>query len=138
MSWESASSPSVAALRALAAPDSPVSTPHLHEDTKTRQRTGQRKRGAAHAPTRPAPPRGVDGRAARLRRAPPFSRGAGRGHGRSSGDGQGQRRARHGGRPTGEEARTAGDRRAGGDTENQRGRAASGRGGESELYLVPP
>ena len=53
MSWEFASSPSVAALQALAAQllRFPPRIP-----TKTWQRTGQHKQGAAHAPARPAPP----------------------------------------------------------------------------------
>lgn len=135
MSWESASSPSVAALRALAAPDSPVSTPHLHEDTKTRQRTGQRKRGAAHAPARPAPPRGVDGRAARPRRRRPFSAAQAGGTGEAAG--RGRASAGH---------VTEADPRGGGeDSGGTRGRAGklktreggpAGAEEKSELYLV--
>lgn len=136
MSWESASSPSVAALRALAAPDSPVSTPHLHEDTKTRQRTGQRKRGAAHAPTRPAPPRGVDGRAARPRGRRPFSAAQAGGTGEAAG--RGRASAGHvteaDPRGGGEDSRGTGGRAG---TLKTREGGPAGAEGKSELYLVP-
>ena len=85
MSWEFASSPSMAALQALAAPASPVSNPHPHEDTAENRsaQAGRRTR-----PRMASPAWGVDGRAARPRRGRPFSAAHFRGTGEAAGQGR--------------------------------------------------
>lgn len=130
MRWEFASNPSVAALRALAAPASPVSTQHPHEDAaeNTSAQAGRRTRTRTASPAQGSGRQGGEGAAPSPRHL---------GHGRSSG--QGGASAGHDKeadpRGGGEDSR---DRRAGGErgghqtgeeTGNRRGRA-SGRGRE--------
>ena len=115
MSWEFASSPSMAALRALAAPASPVSNPHPHEDTAENRsaQAGRRTR-----PRTASPAWGVDGRAARPRRGRPFSAAHFRGTGEAAG--QGRASAGH---------VTEADPQGGGeDSGGTGGRTGSGRG----------